>query len=162
MFAIYILLFLLLLLILLDLVRGLRFRFSAHVDKENYKVEATLLYPFLRVVMKPDNGILKPKIYILGIGIDMPGALRNKKRPDLLKLAGSLHISNMEFVAAYGISDPCSTGLILGAMNFLMSFCSGIKKAEMYPDFFTVDDYLRLNASMDIQVGHTIFDYVRN
>lgn len=161
MFAIYILLFLLLLLILLDLVRGLRFRFSAHVDRENYKVEATLLYPFLRVVMKPENGVLKPKIYILGIGIDMPGALRKKKRPDLLKLAGSLHISNVEFVTAYGMNDPCSTGLIFGAVNFLTAYCSNIKKVETYPDYFTAHNYLSLNASMNVQVGHTMLDYLR-
>jgi hypothetical protein len=160
MVVIYALLFLLLFLIVLDLTRGLRFRFSAHFDRERSKFEATLLYPFLRILFEPKSDAPKPKIYIMGIDMSRSFS-KKKKQPDVLKLAGSLHISNIEFVAAYGIADPCSTGIVFGALNFIMSFCSNIKKAETYPDFFTAHNYLRLNASVDIQVGHTMLDYLR-
>lgn len=121
--------------------------------------EVAVLYPFLKVTVKPHNEIFEAKIRILGIEVVRP--LRKRKRLNPQKMLRSLHASNLEFFAAYGLADPFSTGVVFGALNFLMSFCPNVKNAELYPDFCATGMYLRLNASVDIQVGHTIVDYLR-
>lgn len=159
MFVLYALLFLLILLIVVDQVRGVRLQLSAQLEAENVKLEVALLYPFLKVTIKPHNERLETKICIFGIEIVRP--LRKKKRINPQKLVRSLHASNLEVFAAYSLADPFSTGAVFGALNFLMSFYPNIKNAELCPDFCATDTYLRLNASVDIQVGHTIVDYLR-
>ena len=77
--------------------------------------------------------------------------------PTILK---ALDIHDVRIKTYYGLFKPYFTGIFFAAVNFIESLAE-VKSLEQYPEFFPMNEYLKIEVNMDLNPGRTIVDYVR-
>ena len=159
MIFIYILLLLLILFIIVDLVHGIRITIYAILNRDTMKVDITCLYPLFKATFDVEDECPCLSIYFIKVKLFETKLVRrkvsNKKR-----LLDALKISNFELSTSYGLRDPFLTGLVSGLLGILSSFVP-ISSLVLKPNFMSNEQYVTLDASATIKVGHTIWDYLK-
>lgn len=76
---------------------------------------------------------------------------------DILK---ALSLDNTELKTYYGLNEPHMTGILFGALSFIVSM-AGVQRFEQYPQFISEDEYLHIEGSSELNIGKTGTNYVR-
>lgn len=160
MILLYILLILLALFIVTDLVQGIRVTMFAVLNSDMMKISITFLYPLLKATVDMENGTFYLSVYLLKLKLFTSKLIR-RKISNIKRLFKSVRMTDLELSSSYGFKDPSVTGLISGAYGILSSFVH-IRRLTLIPDFLSDEHYFLVDASANIKVGHTIWDYLRN
>lgn len=159
MILLYILLVLLGLFVIIDLVRGIRITVYAMLDSNTMKVRISCLYPMFMATVDMENRCPCLSVYFLKMRL-FTSKLAGEKLSNTKSILKAIKISNFELSTSYGFSDPFVTALVSGMLGILSSFIS-ICKIDLKPNFMSDEQYVILDASANIKVGHTIWDYLK-
>ncbi len=159
MILLYILLVLLGLFVIIDLVRGIRITVYVMLDSNTMKVRISCLYPMFMATVDMENRCPCLSVYFLKMRL-FTSKLAGEKLSNTKSILKAIKISNFELSTSYGFSDPFVTALVSGMLGILSSFIS-ICKIDLKPNFMSDEQYVILDASANIKVGHTIWDYLK-
>lgn len=154
-----ILLSLLILFIIIDLVRGLVVKIHAIFSSDTSKISICFLYPLLCATVDMENDGLYLSFYLLKLRLFTSRIVR-KKAFNMKRIIRSLKISDFDLSTSFGFRDPSVTGLMSGMLGILSSFVH-IRSLNAMPDFLSDDQYVLVDASANIKVGHTIWGYLK-
>ena len=159
MIILYILLILLALLVIIDLVHGIRITIYAMLNRNTMKVSITWLYPLFMATVAMENRGACLTVYFLKMKL-FRSKLVSEKVSNTKRLLNALKISNFELSTTYGFCDPFVTGLVSGLLGIISPFVS-ISSLDLKPNFMSDELYVTLDASANVKVGHTIWDYLK-
>ena len=159
MILLYILLVLLAFLIIIDIVHGIRITIYAMLDRNTMKVSIACFYPIFMATVDLENRCPCLSVYILKRRLFTSRLLR-EKASNTKRILNALKISNLKLSTSYGFRDPFVTALVSGMLGILSSFAS-ICSLQIKPNFMSDEQYVILDASANIKVGHTIWDYLK-
>lgn len=159
MILLYILLVLLAFLIIIDIVHGIRITIYAMLDRNTMKVSIACFYQIFMATLDMENRCPSLSVYFLKRRLFTSRLLR-EKASNTKRILNALKISNLKLSTSYGFRDPFVTGLVSGMLGILSSFAS-ICSLQLKPNFMSDEQYVILDASANIKVGHTIWDYLK-
>jgi uncharacterized membrane protein len=159
MILLYILLILMAILVIVDLVRGIRITIYAMLDRSTMKVSFACLYPIFLATVNMENRCPCLSIYFLKMRL-FTSKLVRERVSNTIRVLNAIKISNFELSTSYGFSDPFVTALVSGMLGIISSFVS-ICNLDLKPNFISDEYYVILDASANIKVGHTIWDYLK-
>lgn len=157
---VYLILSLILLLVLKVFTQALNLRFLFNLDANGASARILYLYPFVNisVELKKDKPFLT--FYIFKLRIFRKELKMNRKKGNraLLRAADA---KDIRIRVSYGFRDPFITGLVCGALNMAEGFLKTARFSQ-YPDFVPPEEYVYLDGTANIHLGHTIANYVKN
>lgn len=159
MIFLYLLIFALFVFIIADLFHGTKFSMIATLEQDTMKASITVLYPLFLTTVRVDSGGSWFSVYLLKMRLFTSKVKRKKK--DSRKLAGALRIADIDLSGRYGFIDPSITGLVSGIRCLLFPVVC-LRSFYLIPDFMAEQNYIHINASATIKVGHTILGYIKS
>jgi hypothetical protein len=72
-----------------------------------------------------------------------------------------IKFEDLKVCTYYGLKDPFSTGILSGLLGIVKMYAVPVQITQ-YPDFFTTNEYLRIDASGYIKLGNTIKNVISN
>jgi len=114
---------------------------------------------FLRITAKNVNLRIHVSAYVLKARIYSRFIKKTGKsfNSDVLK---ALSLNNTEVKTYYGMNEPHMTGILFGALSFIVSM-AGVQRFEQYPEFIPDDEYLQIEGNSELNIGKTITNYVQ-
>jgi hypothetical protein len=114
--------------------------------------------PLLKIEAESTQLRARVSVYVFGKRVRFGSGGGKKKFNRAYLRAPSLH--NTRVKTAYGLNEPLLTGLLCGMIGFVGSVIE-IGDLEQFPEFVSANDYLRVEASSDLNVGKTIANYLK-
>jgi hypothetical protein len=132
-------------------------KISFTFDSTNSDVHLTLLwlYPFIRsVITRGDNGFVLT-VYLLNKRI-LTRQIKQKQNLYGNKTAlKSLNPTDIHVNTQYGFRDPFVTGLACSVVSAVSQFFN-VESLQQRPDFLAVNDYVNLDATAKLNLGHSL------
>lgn len=151
----------LLLLVVYIFTQTIRFRLLLNLDTSGFGFHILCLYPFLEIKIKIIDDQPFLLVHFFKITIYRKQLMLQKKTGTGKRLLRSADVKNINVNTRYGLDNPFSTGILCGALNIAVA-CMNIGEVLQFPNFISGDEFFYIDATADMNVGHTIFNFVKN
>ncbi len=156
---------LLILLTIVLLLIVLLFTVKSKVDfifnSTNSDMHVTLfwLYPLLRSVITKEDTRLVLTMYLLNKRILTKQINRKQNISGNESILKRLHPTDIHVDTQYGFRDPFVTGLACSAITLVSEFFN-VESLRQKPDFLAVNDYINLDATAKLNLGHSLMKLI--
>lgn len=154
MYIIFILFLLLATLILLAYLMPLNIIFVFDSDAMNMQLSMTWLK---KLNIRAEIIRLKPHISVFLFNKKLVSFIKEKKkkRSGVSGIIKSLELNDTNVKMFYGFDKPFMTGIIFSVLGFITSLFR-IDRFEQYPEFVPANEYLKIEATTQMNIGKTI------
>ena len=156
----YVLLLILLFAVVLVFAVALKIAFTLDTKKEDIKLVVFWLYPFIKITA--EGSVATPLLTVCLFKKKVYGS-RINTRPQTSRGTGIIKAASASEIRMdidYGFRDPYITGITCGSIN-AASRLADFAELRHNPDFVTDEDYIRLDAAANVNIGHTILNYLK-
>ena len=160
MILLYLLLIIVLILIIIDFTLGFRLNLLAGLDEKDMFISIKCMYPFLYMLINVEDDIPYLYVYLFKIRI-YRSKLKKSRKLKTKKLLKSADTSDFNIKSTYGFKDPSTTGFLYGVFGIITGYVD-VENIEISPDFMSDTDYIHMDASTNLKIGHTIINYFKN
>lgn len=152
---------LLLILLFAVLLFAVKSKIALVMDSTSSDFHMTLswLYPLLKSEVKKEGDTLVLAVYLMNKRIltrELKGSLKTRRNGRALR---DLEPTDIHIDARYGFRDPFVTGLAVSAVTLASEFFK-VESLQQRPDFLTVSDYFRLNATARLNLGNSLLKLI--
>lgn len=160
--VLYLLLLILLFAIMLVFAVALKIAFTLDTRKDDMRLVLFWLYPFIKILA--EGSMTSPALTVYLFRKKVYGGLMDThkhaggNRTELIKAACA---SDIRMDVNYGFRDPYITGITCGSIN-AASELADFMELSQNPDFMADEDYIRLDATANINMGNTILNYIKS
>lgn len=132
-------------------------RINLVLDSTSSDMHLTLfwLYPFLKVIIKKADSSLVMNVFLLNKRILTRDINRMQNGYGNKSDIRSFNPTNIRVDTRYGFRDPFATGLACSAITLLSEFFN-VESLQQKPDFLAVSDYINLDATARLNLGHSL------
>ena len=140
--------------------KKLKLLFIFDTDSENMDLTFFWIYPLLKVEVNIVSKKPVITVFLFRKKIYSNEMKAKKGRPSGLTLARSIKYHHLCITSNYGFQDKFTTGIACGAVNVASKFVD-IESFENIPDFMSMNDYIYLKVTTEINILSAISSYIK-
>lgn len=160
MVLLFVLLALVLLVLILLFTVTSKLIFSFDTSRSDLHLTLLWLYPFFKsVVVNEDNGLVL-NIYLLNKKVYSRQLRHKQNLQSNRSILRSFSPTDIHVDAQYGFRDPSVTGLACSVISAVSKFFN-VESLRQEPDFLAYDDYIYVDATARLNLGHSLVKLIR-
>lgn len=133
--------------------------FNFNSDNQDMKLTMHWLHPLLKSIVVRKDSIFVMTIYLFDKKMLEKQINRKQNARGNRNIINSLNPTDIHVYTQYGFRDPFVTGFACSAITMLAGFFK-VESLRLIPDFLASDDYIRLNATAKLNLGHSLMKLI--
>ncbi len=132
-----------------------------HMDNETTWLKASVLSPFIKLRGELEDNRPVISVYFLNIRVWRKALGHTSEKGKALDWLRAADVTKVQADAKYSLRDPFVTGLASGVAGVVLSLVQ-VDSLSYSPDFTALHSYVHLEATAQLRIGNTLFNFADN